>query len=78
MANILITELARTRTAKGLTQRELALALDIKPATLSCVENGWNLAWPRLRRDAARILGVSEAELFPASERVRRVPETVP
>jgi len=67
-----VTELARLRVEKGIQQRELAALLGLRPTTLSAVENGWRVAWPKLRRDCARLLGCTEAELFPPGETLRR------
>ena len=51
---------------RGLTQRELAGLLGVARTTLSNVENGHVRAWPRLRSDASRVLGVPEDDLFEA------------
>lgn len=56
--------LAKVREERGMKQKELAGLLGISPTTLSSVENGWVAPWPRLRRDAARLLGCSEESLF--------------
>ena len=37
---------------------------------MSAVENGHVEAWPKFRRNAARILAVEEDELFPNDEKV--------
>ncbi len=64
MSRIATTSLARTRIARGLTQKELAAILGIARTTLSNVENGHVRPWPRLRINAARVLGVPEEDLF--------------
>lgn len=64
MSRIAATSLARTRIARGLTQKELAAILGIARTTLSNVENGHVRPWPRLRITAARVLGVHEDDLF--------------
>jgi transcriptional regulator with XRE-family HTH domain len=58
------TELAKVREAQGIKQKDLARMLGITAASLSSVENGWAAPWPRLRRDAARVLGCTEFDLF--------------
>ena len=58
------TELARVREARGIKQKDLARLLGVSAASLSAVENGWVAPWPRLRREASRILGCTEKELF--------------
>lgn len=65
MRTIGTTRLKRERLSRGIRQRELAALLGIAPPTLSVVENGHRPPWPKLRRDAARLLGLDEAELFP-------------
>jgi transcriptional regulator with XRE-family HTH domain len=62
------SELAKAREARGIRQKDLARFLGITPTSLSSVENGWVAPWPRLRRDAARILGCSEEGLFGSGE----------
>ncbi len=59
------TKLAEVRQDRELRQRELAAALDIARSTLASVETGHTRPWPKLKRDAARILGLEESELFP-------------
>ena len=59
------TKLAEVRREKDILQRELAAALNVRRSTLAGVEAGHSQAWPKLRRDAARLLGVEESELFP-------------
>ena len=58
------SELAKAREARGIKQKDLARLLGISATSLSSVENGWVAPWPRLRRDAARILGCTERDLF--------------
>ncbi len=59
------TKLAEVRRERDILQRELAAALSVTRSTLAGVEAGHSQAWPRVRRDAARLLGVEESELFP-------------
>lgn len=58
------SELARQRKARGLTRKKFAELLGIAPSSLGLVENGHVRPWPKLRADAARLLGVGEGELF--------------
>jgi hypothetical protein len=37
----------------------------VNSANVYTVETGRRRSWPKLRKDAARVLGVSEEELFP-------------
>jgi transcriptional regulator with XRE-family HTH domain len=67
--HVAVTELARQRRARGLTQRELAALVGVKPPTLSAVENGWQSPWPKLRAACAAVLDVAEDDLFPRDER---------
>ena len=63
------TCLARERVKRGIKQFEFAALLGLSPSTLSTVENGHRAPWPKLRTDAARLLGLHEDELFPPGER---------
>lgn len=58
------TKLAQVREKRGMTQRAFAERLGLKPSSVSNVENGHVAPWPKFRRDAALILGISEEELF--------------
>jgi transcriptional regulator with XRE-family HTH domain len=72
---VAVTELARVRARHGFTQRAFARELGMHPATLSQVENKHRAAWPKLKRDAAALLGMSEEELFPSADlRPREAP----
>jgi transcriptional regulator with XRE-family HTH domain len=53
------------RQERCLATAELARRVGVGRATLAKVELGYELAWPRLRRDLARELEVAEAILFP-------------
>lgn len=64
MSNSKNSILARERIAQGLTQEQLAARLGIARSTLSSVENGHVKPWPRLRADAAEVLGVTSETLF--------------
>ena len=67
MANIPISNLARLRLDRRLTQRQVAQLVGIAPTTLSQIENLHRAPWPKLRRDLATVFGVEEEELFPSS-----------
>ncbi len=56
------------RQRLGLSQVELARKTRMAPPNLSAIERGRLLPWPKVKRDLARVLGVSEAELFPNSQ----------
>jgi transcriptional regulator with XRE-family HTH domain len=58
------TPLATERVARGLTQEQFARLLGVARSTLSSVENGHVQAWPRLRADAAQLLGITSEVLF--------------
>lgn len=60
-----VTRLGQIRRDRGIKQKDLAHALGLKQSTLSGVENGHHRPWPGLRQRAARLLGVSEEDLFP-------------
>ena len=62
------TKLAEVRQERDIRQRELAAALEVARSTLASVETGHSKPWPKLRRDAARFLGLEESELFPEIE----------
>ena len=53
------------RLKLGISQTKLAAQVGIAQGQLSNVELGKLRAWPKMRRDIARALGVSETELFP-------------
>jgi transcriptional regulator with XRE-family HTH domain len=59
-------ELAR----RGETQRTLAGAVGISPATLSQVLNGRAASWPALRRRVAEHFDTNESELFVSGQAV--------
>lgn len=66
---IAATRLAKERERRGMSQTQLASLLGISRSALSNVENGHVAAWPRLRRTAARTLGVSEESLFETGDK---------
>jgi lambda repressor-like predicted transcriptional regulator len=51
--------------ARGITQTEVAERLGISRASLYAAINR-GPTWPKLRRELADLLGVDEAEIFPA------------
>ncbi|MFC1907212.1 helix-turn-helix transcriptional regulator [Chloroflexota bacterium] len=53
------------REKAGLSQAALARRLRIAGPNLSAVERGRLEPWPKLRRDLARILKMSQKQLFP-------------
>ena len=70
--NVVVTtiRLSDVRSARGLTQRDLAELLGVSRTSVSAVENGHVAAWPKFRRNAAQILAVEEDELFPDDHKV--------
>ena len=65
-------KLRKAREERDLRLSELARALRIHPSILSRLERGLAESWPRVRRDSARLLGVSEAKLYPKDVNTRR------
>jgi len=53
------------REKGGLSQVELARRVRIASTNLSAIECGRLAAWPKVKRALARVLKVSQAELFP-------------
>lgn len=62
------SELARTRAARGLTQKELGRLIGVTASTISSVENGNVRSWPKLRAACSQVLGVPAEDLFPRPE----------
>ena len=52
------------RERQGLSQVELARRAHTAGPNLSAVERGERKAWPKLRRNLARVLKTSQNELF--------------
>lgn len=52
------------RLELGLSQTKLACLIGMAGSTLSSIELGKLQPWPKARKDLARTLGISEAELF--------------
>ena len=54
------------REAAGMSQVELARRARIASTNLSAIECGRLAPWPKVKRSLARILKVSQRDLFPA------------
>jgi transcriptional regulator with XRE-family HTH domain len=59
----------QTRTARGLSQEEVAHAADLHPTWISHIEGGKNPAWGTIRRIASA-LGVEVSELALLAEKI--------
>jgi transcriptional regulator with XRE-family HTH domain len=53
------------RQELGLSQTKLACLIGMAEPTLSDLELGKRMPWPKARRDLAKALGVREEDLFP-------------
>lgn len=53
------------RAEKRISQLDTALAIGLSQSKLSLIENGYTEPTPEERADLARVLGVTESELFP-------------
>jgi transcriptional regulator with XRE-family HTH domain len=53
------------RLKAGYSQVELARRAGMGSTNLNAIENGRLKAWPKVKRKLARVLKVTEAELFP-------------
>lgn len=53
------------RERAGISQTELSRRVRIGAPNLSAIEHGKLAAWPKARRDLARVLRVPERKLFP-------------
>jgi len=67
-----VRPLRLVRNARGLSQKELSLASGVDPSTISRLENGHQRAYGVTRARLARVLGLSEAEIFPEASDVER------
>ena len=56
------------REKAGYSQAKLAARIGIAAPNLSDFERDVVYPWPKARRDLVRVLGLSEAELFPHEE----------
>lgn len=61
----------QTRTARGLSQEQVAHGADLHPTWLSHIEGGSNPAWGTVRRIAAA-LEVEVSELASVAERIEK------
>lgn len=59
----------QTRTARGLSQEEVAHGADLHPTWLSHIEGGRNPAWGTVKRIASA-LGVEVSELARTAEKI--------
>ena len=57
------------RERLGLSQTQLSLKIGLAQSNLSILENGRRVPWPKVRRDLARVLGVTESELVPSGRK---------
>lgn len=60
------------REELGVSQTQLACRIGMAGSTLSNLELGKWLAWPKARRDLSNALGVGEEDLFPGGESLDR------
>jgi transcriptional regulator with XRE-family HTH domain len=66
----------QARTARGLSQEEVAHSADLHPTWLSHIEGGRNPAWGTVRRIAAA-LGVEVSELASLAEEIEKTSSLV-
>lgn len=62
------TPLKRAILLDGRLQQEIAVAVDVTPATLSMLVTGRLAAWPSVRTRLATELGRAQRDLFPDVE----------
>lgn len=53
------------RSRKGISQSCLSRMIGVAEPSLSQVERGQRQPWPRIKREIARVLNVTQKELFP-------------
>ncbi len=58
------------REKSGMSQTQLARQVEIASQNLSAIERGKLEAWPKVRKDLAKVLKVPESELFPALQEI--------
>jgi len=63
-----MNRLREMRKTRGMTASELGRRMRVDPSTVRHIEAGRLYPYPKFRRLAARILGVSEGELFGIGE----------
>ena len=56
------------RELKKLSQVELARKAKMASTNLNAIENGRLAPWPKVKKRLAKVLGVTESELFPMDE----------
>jgi len=62
-------QIRERRQQLGLSQTKLACMIGVAESTLSDLELGKRQSWPKIRRALSRVLGLTEAELFPPDDR---------
>ena len=67
-----MNKLREIREGRGMSQRLLSEKVHIAQSLISMVELGNLKPWPKLKRRLARVLKVTEAELFPTEEASKR------
>ncbi len=60
-----LNQIKKYRELAKLSQVELARRAGMGSTNLNAIENGRLKAWPKVKRKLARVLKVTEAELFP-------------
>lgn len=68
----MLNRLREVREARGMTQAELGRRVRVDPSLIRHVEAGRMLAYPKLARGVARVLGVPADEIFGAKTSPRR------
>lgn len=63
------------RLKAGWSQVELARQARVASTNLSAIECGRLAPWPKVRKALAKVLKVSEAELFPNNQRKSQEPQ---
>lgn len=61
-----MNKLKEIRKERGLSQLKLSFLTGIQPSDISRIENGRLRPFPSWRERLAKVLGETEAELFPA------------
>lgn len=62
-------KLSQEIKARGLSERQLAIAAGIVPQSLNAAMHGHVRFWPGWRRRVAEVLEMTEQELFPEGEK---------
>ncbi|TDA70637.1 MAG: XRE family transcriptional regulator [Clostridia bacterium] len=58
------TKLRQARLAAGLSVTQTGFALRVNPSLISQIESRSRYAYPKIRRELAKLLQVNEQELF--------------